>query len=170
MRTLLKMVVGVVICLALVLVILRITGFEPTGNTPGRGNYPGLWIKGNLVTTPVTDWTFTDKYQTAKVQTNTWYLIPHSVTTYCASYNGQLYLTSIYRAGVEYPHGRNWNANVARDPHVRIKIGDDLYDRRLSYVTDPAEKAAVLKAKAKKYPQQRITPTMVTNVFHVMDN
>lgn len=164
MKTLLKVLGVILACLVLLLVALRITGFEPHERTPG------LWLRGDLVTTPVADWSFTDKYQTVQVQTNTWYLLPHSVTTFCVSYNGQLYLASVYRAGLEYPHGRNWNANVARDPHVRIKIGDQLYDRTLSYVTDPAEKAGVVQANAKKYPHQAIAANSTMNVFHVLDN
>jgi len=129
---------------------------------------PGLWLRGNLVTTPVADWSFTDQYQNAKVQTRDRFLLPYSVTTYCVSYNGQLYLTSVYRPGLRYPHGRHWNENVARDPRVRIKIGDQLYDRTLVYVTDPAERAAVIQNKAKKYPRQIIAPGSFINVFHVM--
>jgi hypothetical protein len=164
MKTLLNVLGVIFACLVLLLLALRMTGLEPHERTPG------LWLKGDLVTTPVTDWSFTDKYQTVKVQTNTWYLIPHSVTTYCVAYNGQLYLTSVYRAGLEYPHGRNWNSNVARDPHVRIKIGDQLYDRTLSYVSDPALRASVIRKKAEKYPQQKIAPGSTINVFHVLDN
>src|SRR5690242_19659036 len=131
MRTLWK-VLGVVLAgSVLLLLVLSITGFEP------HGRMPGLWLKGNLIATPVTDWSFTDSIETVKIQTNTAYLLPHSVTTNCVSYNGQLYLTSLYRAGLTYPQGRSWNTNVARDPHVRIKIGNNVYDRRLSLVTDP---------------------------------
>src|ERR1700686_1061125 len=161
MKPLVKIVGATLICLVLLLAMLSITGFEPRERTPG------LWLKGNIVTTPVADWSFTDKYPTVKVQTRTWYLLPHSVTTYCVAYNGQLYLTSVYPAGVEYPHGRSWNENVARDPHVRIKIGDQLYDRTLSYVTDPAEKAGVFQAKRKKYPQQVIPANARVQMFHV---
>lgn len=163
-KTLLKVIGAVIICLVLLLVVLRITGFEPHGGTPG------LWLKGQLMTIPVADWSFTDKIPVIEVQTNTSYLIPHSVHTFCVAYNGQLYLTSVYRAGLTYPNGRNWNANVARDPHVRLKIGDKLYDRTLSYVTDPAERAAVIQLKAKKYPQQKIATGSTINVFHVLDN
>ena len=162
MKTLLKVLGATLIFLALLLMVLSITGFEPRQRTPG------LWLKGNIVTTPVADWSFTDKYPTVKVQTRTWYLLPHSVTTYCVAYNGQLYLTSVYPPGVEYPHGRGWNENVARDPHVRIKIGDQLYDRTLSYVTGPAEKAGVFQAKRKKYPQQIIAPNSTVQMFHVV--
>jgi hypothetical protein len=164
MKMLSKVLGVIVVCLALLLIAARINGFEPNARRPG------LWLKGDLVTTPVTDWSFTDDIETVNVQTNTWYLLPHSVTTYCVAYKGQLYLTSVYRAGLEYPHGRSWNADVARDPHVRLKIGNQLYDRTLSYVSDPAERAPVIAAKRKKYPQQKIPATSTINVFHVLDN
>jgi|SRR5690349_13019207 hypothetical protein len=164
MKTLLKVLGTIVICVVLLLVVLSITGFGPHGNTPG------LWLKGDLVATPVADWSFTDKIETANVQTRTWYLLPHSVTTYCVSYQGQLYLTSVYREGLVYPHGRSWNEDVARDPHVRIKIGNQLYDRTLSRVTDETLRQAVLAAKRKKYPQQKIPATSTVILFHVLDN
>jgi hypothetical protein len=163
MKTLLKALGVIVVCLLALLLVLRITGFGP------HARIPGLWLKGDLVTTPVTDWSFTDRYQNVEVQTNTWYLLPHSVTVTCTAYNGQLYLTSTYPPGVVYPHGRSWNADVARDPHVRIKVGNQLYDRSLSVVTDPVEKAAVLAAKWKKYPQLKAPDSRVI-LFHVLDN
>ena len=96
------------------------------------------------MTTPVTDWSFTDAVETVKLQTSTQYLLPHSVTTYCVSTNGQLYLTSLYRAGLTYPQGRSWNTDVARDPHVRIKIGDKLYEATMILIADRAQAIAVL--------------------------
>ena len=175
MKILLKIVGVVLVCVALLLLTLRVTGFEPRA-CPAAGvswtcRVPGLWLRGNLVTTPVADWSFTDQYQNAKVQTRDGFLLPYSVTTYCVSYNGQLYLTSVYQPGLPaYPHGRHWNENVARDPHVRIKIGDQLFDRTLVYVTDPAERAAVIRNKAKKYPRQIIAPGSFINVFHAISN
>jgi hypothetical protein len=162
MKTLLKVAGAILICVVLLLVVLSITGLEPRQRTPG------LWLKGELVSTPVADWSFTDQVSTVEVQTRTWYGIPHSVTTYCVAYHGQLYLDSFYPPGVEYPHGRSWNENVARDPHVRIKIGDKLYDRVLIHVTDPAEKAALRELKAKKYPQLKIPPDPQVHLFHVV--
>jgi hypothetical protein len=141
-----------------VLVVLRITGLEPRDRTPG------LWLKGNLVTTPVTDWSFTDQVPTIKIQTRSWYLLPHSVTTNCIANDGRLYVASVYPAGTP----RIWNDNVMRDPHVRIQIGNQLYDRTLSFVTDPAEKEAVLEARAKKYPRLKIQPNSTVHVFRVV--
>lgn len=162
MKTLLKIAGVIVVCLVLLLVALSITGFEPRQRTPG------LWLTGNVVTTPVTDWSFTDQVSSVEVQTRTWYLLPHSVTTYCVALNGQLYLDSFYPAGVEYPHGRSWNENVARDPRVRLKIGNNLYDVTLAHDTDPADKTAVLQLVAKKYPQLKIPPDAQVQLFHVI--
>jgi hypothetical protein len=80
-------------------------------------------------------------------------MIPHSVTTGYILHNGQLYITSMFQAGVPFPQGKSWVSNVMRDPHVRLKFGDDLYDCKLSHVTDPNERAAVLEQRAKQNPQ-----------------
>ena len=137
MKTLLRVIGLILMILVLLLVVARITGLEPTTRRPG------LWLKGEPVTTPVADWSFTDKVQNIQIQTNSWYLLPHSVTINCISYRGQLYLYSFYAAGLTYPHGRIWNEDVARDPHVRIKIGDKLYDRTLVLATDPTAPSTV---------------------------
>jgi len=157
MKLLSKIVGGVVVLLVLLLLVLRVTGLEPH---EGR---PGLWLKGDPVTTPVADWSFTDQYKTDLLQTNTWYLLPHSVTTWCIAYNGQLYLAT---SGATV---RSWPRNVARDPHVRLKIGDQVYDRTLVVVSDPAEREGVLQTRAKKYAQPYPTPAGINfTVYHVM--
>lgn len=160
MKSLGRACLGILLAIILVLVALRVTGFEP------KDARPGLWLTGELVTTPVTDWSFTEAHQTIAVQTREWFLplLPHSVTGFCVTYNGQLYLGSLYRDGSQYPHGRHWNENVASEPRVRLKIGNQLYDRTLVYVTDAAERAGVIAQEAKKYPQLVVTPES----FHVL--
>ena len=150
-----------VVGLILAIVVLRVVGLDP------KERRPGLWLSGHVVTTPVTDWSFTDKYPTIFVETRTWYGIPHSVTTSCVSHDGRLYLTSVYREGAQFPGDKTWNRNMVRDPHVRLKIGDQLYDRTLSLVTDAAERQAVLQTKQKKYPRQRVSDKSTTYVFAV---
>jgi hypothetical protein len=172
MKTLGKIVVGILVCLVLALLVLRITGLDP------KGLRPGLWLKGDLVTTPVTDWSFAEKAPFISIQTRTWYLLPHSVNISCLSYNGHLYISSVgYRPGVKY----RWNDDLIRDPHVRIKIGNQLYDRSATLVTDPAEKEAVLDAKVKRSMESNptnpeLTPAMLASpnvrkvVFRISDN
>ena len=170
MRTLTKIVGAIVVCLVLAIVVLRATGFNPIGNTPGPGNYPGFWLSGTVVKTPVTDWSFVSQFKTDKVQTRTWYGIPHSVTTGFILCNGQLYLTSMFAKGLPFPEGKSWVKNVMRDPHVRLKFGDNLYDCVLSLVTDPGVRAAVLGPRAKKNPQLLASDSTngpVLQLFHV---
>jgi hypothetical protein len=157
MKMLLKIVGGILVCLALELVVLRITGLNP------HDRIPGLWLTGDLVTITVTDWSFTDKVPTIKLQTPGRFLLPHSITINCLAYNSQLYVTSVYPAGPP----RSWNENVMRYPHVRIKIGDKLYNRTLVLVTDPAAMEGVLQVRAKKYPQLKIPADATIHVFHV---
>jgi hypothetical protein len=166
-----KLAGGIVIFLVLLLVILRITGFNPIGDTPGPGNYPGLWLSGEVVKSPVTDWSFATRYQTDKVQTRTWYMIPHSVTTGFIVYHGQLYLTSNFAAGRPFPQSKSWVANVVRDPHVRLKFGNNLYDCVLSHVTDPEERAAVLGSRSNQIPQptaSNVSNGAVMHLFHAV--
>ena len=164
MKALLKVVGIILVCMVLLLVVVRVTGLEPTTRRPG------LWLKGELVTAPVADWSFTDRVQNIKIQTNSWYLLPHSVTIDCASFKGRLYLFSTYAAGLTYPHGRRWNEDVARDPHVRLKIEDKLYDRTLALSNDPAGQDAVHEAIFKKYPDLKLQPGGMIILFRVLDN
>jgi hypothetical protein len=55
-----------------------------------------------------------------------------------------------------------------RDPHVRLKIGDQLFDRSLLMINDPAEKTAVLQVKGKKYPEWKVPSAAQSTVFRVM--
>jgi hypothetical protein len=164
MMKLSKIVGSIIICLVAVLLLLSFTGFEPKDCPPTDRalscKLPGLWLKGERVTSPVTDWSFTDKVQQIKIQTQTPFLLPHSVTIWCAVYNGNLYVSS-YR-------GRLWVEDIIRDPHVRLKIADQVYDRDLSVVNDPAEKAAVLQAKGKKYPQWKVPAVDTATVFRIV--
>jgi hypothetical protein len=163
MKTTAKIGGTVGICLVLLLATLRATGFEPRDCNNASSwscRAPGLWLKGDVVTTPVNDWSFTNQVQTIKIQTQTPFLLPHSVSIWCAVYNDNLYVTS-YR-------GRLWVEDVIRDPHVRLKIGGQLYERTLSLVNDPDEKAAVLQAKGKKYPRWKVPAVDTATVFRVL--
>ncbi len=129
------------------LVSLRLLGYEPSDQRPG------LWLTGDRVTEPVADWSFTEDHLEIFVQTRTPYLIPHSVTTYCAVYEGDLYLFSAYYQGGVFPDERGWNRNVMRDPRVRLKIGDRVFDQTLSHVTDAETREAVHASAVAKYQQ-----------------
>ena len=113
---------------------------------------PGLWLSGEVVTAPVTDWSFADARREIFLETRTWYGIRHSVTVACAVHDGALYVPSLYYGQGEFPAERHWHRNVARDPRVRLEIDGRLYERRAVLVTDPAEWNGVLAGFAQKSP------------------
>ena len=61
-------------------------------------------------------------------------------------------MPSVYFEGGEFPDARFWNRNVVRDPRVRLKIGERIYERQAVLVEDPVEWNAVLEAFGRKSP------------------
>jgi hypothetical protein len=154
-------IVVIVVLLAVTLLTLRMTGLEPEylDLNQLRAHHmiarPGLWLKGELVTTPVTDWSFVQQVthpgqslNTVLVETRTPYFIPHSVRTIPTVRNGELFIRS-HQDGMDvpFPNDKSWTSNVARDPRVRIKIGDKLYEATMVLVADRAEAIAFLGRK-----------------------
>ena len=128
-------------------VVLRVVGLNP------QDTRPGLWLSGEAVSGPITDWSFTDDAEEIFVETRTRIGVRHSVTTYCATFEGELYLFSVYYDGGTFPEERAWNRNVTRDPRVRLEIDGRLYDGTLTHVTDAATRSAVHEAFIAKYPE-----------------
>ncbi|MEQ9070835.1 MAG: hypothetical protein RLO18_29130, partial [Gimesia chilikensis] len=139
---------GFVVSVAVVgLLLLRIYGLNP------QDQRPGLWLSGNPIDNPVSNWSFTDDVTEIFVQTRTPYFIPHSVTAYCTVYNGDLYLFSAYYEGGDFPDTRSWNRNVIRDPRVRLKLGEGLYDVTLQHISDDSIRIPVIRSFEAKYSQ-----------------
>lgn len=148
MKKVLKwLALAVTTVLVVTIASLRVFGFEP------QDQRPGLWLAGELVEDPVSDWSFTDVEEEIYVQTRTPYGIPHSVTTYCVVFDDEFYLFSAYYGGGTFPDDRSWNRNVIRDPRVRLKIGENLYDQRVIHVTEEPLRRDVHQAFIDKYPQ-----------------
>src|SRR5579864_5710068 len=148
----------IVVILAVTLFTLRVTGLEPQylDLNQLRANHmiarPGLWLKGEVVTTPVTDWSFVNdvphpgrNLNTVLVETQTPYFIPHSVRTIPFVRDGRLYIRSHQdRMDQAFPYDKSWTADVVRDPRVRIKIGDKLYEATVVLVADRAQATALI--------------------------
>ncbi len=118
-----------------------------------RDRTPGTWLSGNLNAEPINDWSFSEEYPEVYLQTHPWYGIPHSVTTVMAAVDDTLYIPSIYYAEpLTFPEGKYWNRVAAANPDVEVQIGDGLFPRTLTLVTDEAEHALALSALARKYP------------------
>jgi hypothetical protein len=149
-------IISLAAVLVVALLVLRATGLEPAdvpraadaGVNLKRFVRPGLWIKGDVVRTPVTDWSFVNKVYTCVLETQTSYLIPHSVRVGPFSRNGQLYIASgQVTFDKKFPADKAWTSEVARDPRVRLKIRDKIYELTLVLIADDAEVEKILHHK-----------------------
>ena len=122
-------------------------GCQPTDERPG------LWLSGDTEAGPVQDWSFSDATEEIFVETRTRYGIRHSVTIWGAAQGGHFYLPSLYYGEEEYPNARYWNRNVVRDPRVRVKIGDRIFEGTAGLVSDEGEWGRAAQAFRHKYPE-----------------
>ena len=160
----------VVLVIALHFAITRSSTSAPADSNSLRNAVVGLYrgdlgfrLNGDLVKTPVTDWSFTDSILTIQIETRTWYLLPHFVRTYIARNGGQLYLFSEYfppKQGQpdyrdDFPNARFWNRMVVRDPHIRMKIRDRLFEMQAYPLKDLGEVTVAREAFMSKYQDVR---------------
>jgi hypothetical protein len=106
---------------------------------------PGLGLSGEVQGQGVEDWSFTSDANEIFIETVTSYWIPHSVTAWCVTVGNELYVAA------DDADEKIWVANVARDPNVRLKIGDKVYEQKLVPITDAATIASIDSGFARKY-------------------
>ncbi len=105
---------------------------------------PGMHLSGSETAFPA-DWSFADAHQEIAVEVSGLFGLPHSVTIWCASLDGALYV------GARDPESKRWPARVDRDPNVRLRIGEDLYAVRLAPLAEEATLERLRAAYARKY-------------------
>ena len=161
MNRILKIGLPLVGLAAVVLLTLRVIGFEPWYIDPAssefaasnRTAWPGLWLKGEVVSQPVTDWNFINQVNhpvtgnSIMLETRTWYGVPHSVTVNARPRGDKLYLSGSEqgaRLEKEFPYSKAWWANIERDPRIRMKIDGKIYEATVALVQDRDEVAQLL--------------------------
>ncbi len=105
---------------------------------------PGMRLSGQVREFP-SDWSFTDEFREIAIQVRTPYLLAHSVTVWCATLDGTLVV------GARNPETKNWPGWVDRDPRVRLRVGSDVYEARLSPIDDLQSLSGIRGSYAKKY-------------------
>jgi hypothetical protein len=106
---------------------------------------PGLRLRGESAGEIPATWSFANDYKEIAIEVRTPYRIPHSVTIWCGVANGQLYVAA------RNPQAKRWPSWVERDPNVRLRIGERIYEVMLSVVDDPDQIAKVRRAYVAKY-------------------
>ena len=161
MKPILKIGLIIVTLAAIALIALRVAGLEPQYVDPAspefaasnRTAWPGLWLAGEVVDRPVTDWDFINQVDhpirgnSIMLETRTWYGIPHSVTVNARPRGDKLYLSGSEqgaRLDKEFPFSKAWWANIERDPRIRMKIDGKIYEATVALVQDRDEVAQLL--------------------------
>ena len=106
---------------------------------------PGLGLSGEVHQQAIEDWSFTSDADEIFIETVTSYWIPHSVTAWCVTVGNELYVAA------DDADKKSWVANVARDPNVRLKIKDNIYEQKLVPVTDATTIASIDSGFVRKY-------------------
>lgn len=125
------------IALVAIAALLYATRSNPVGPVAGRA------LSGELVSAPVTDWSFTDEHSLIAVETRP--AAPHSVTTVCFTHEGALYVPARDGSTKSWPH------YAVSDPTARILVGGKIYPVRATRVEDETLIPAMLAAAAEKY-------------------
>jgi hypothetical protein len=148
--------VVVIVLVAVSLLVLRITGFDPPYLDArseefverGRTGYPGLWLSGEVVAEPVTNWDWINavndpvRGNTIMLETRTWYGIPHSVVINALPRGNELYFSGSeqdFRLERNFPDSKRWWANIERDPRVRMKIDGRIYEMTVVHMANRDE-------------------------------
>ena len=92
------------------------------------GPAPGLWLLGEKVEEPITDWTFANSEPLCQIQVNTWR--PHSINLNCMSANKALYVSCSKCAD------KSWSNVALANPQAMIRIGENVYPVNLSRLTE----------------------------------
>jgi hypothetical protein len=135
-RASLSLIVAVLVCTAC---------FGPSDRRPG------MKLSGRAADYPA-DWSFTDAHQEIAIEVSGFLGLPHSVTIWCASMDGDLYL------GARDPESKRWPAWTDADPNVRLRIDGKLYDVRLTPLEDAATLERLRPVYAKKYDLPALPP------------
>lgn len=103
---------------------------------------PGGKLSGTVKPVP-SDWSFTSEIDVVQLETRP--ENPYSVNVWGVGLGPNFYVMSGEVAK------SSWAQNIAANPKVRLRIGDDLYELRAERVEDDAELDRLLDAVKTKY-------------------
>lgn len=127
---------------------LAFVGIEP------QDRRPGTLISGTPTILPQ-EVSFVDDVSEITLETKPWHGIPFSVTAVVVSYDGAIYVPSLYDSPQLFPGTKYWNKVVSENSDVRLRVGKKIYELAAAPVLDEQEFGAVFDALGKKFPYWR---------------
>ena len=103
---------------------------------------PGLWLSGETVESPVTDWSFANEVRLCQVEVRTWRA--HSINLNCMSTGPDLFISCSNCAG------KSWSNTALEHPLGKIRIDGKLYPVQFERVLDPGRLDLAWRTRAAK--------------------
>jgi hypothetical protein len=141
LRWLVRLVIALVLGIAALAILARFLD-GPVGPLPG-----GPLRGGDLVSEPVTDWTFAAGEEEIELQLDSQQT---SRTTWILVADGRAYIP----ASTEYPPGKTWHRVALEDGRATLRIAGKRYPVTLTKVDDDALATKVRGVAEAKYPQR----------------
>ena len=129
--------------LAVVVILAAVAGTLYARRTNPIQFISGRQLTGEVVSEPVSDWSFAKDVQLVAIETRP--AAPYSVTTWCFVHEGKLYIPASAAST------KAWTHFAAADPRVRVKIGDKIYPGVATRVTDEALREPLREIARAKY-------------------
>jgi hypothetical protein len=127
----------------LVVIVAAVAGTLYARRTNPIQNIPGRQLTGEVVSEPVSDWSFAADVPTVAIETRP--AAPYSVTTWSFVHEGHLYIPAS-RASQ-----KTWTQFAAADPQVRVKIGEKIYPGLATRVLDESLREPLREVVRAKY-------------------
>lgn len=110
----------------------------------------GPFSSGELVTGPEPDWSFVRDVQEVEFQ-----LLepPRSRTTWILEHEGKAYIPCGYMTTWWGRIWKQWPHEAAEDPRILLRIGDEIYERKLVRIHEGPAVAPLLAELSRKYAQ-----------------
>ena len=107
------------------------------------GPVPGGSLKGTVAPIPA-EWTAALGGDRAFCEIESRPADPHSIQLECFLHEGKLYAQSHRWALASWWPVTSWAAIWIQHPELKVRIGEQIYELRAVYVTDPAEREPIL--------------------------
>jgi hypothetical protein len=146
MKTLLKIVLGLIAGLVVLIVVVMIGARFADG--PVAIIAGGPFTSGELVTGPEPDWSFIRNVQEVEFQLEE---PPRSRTTWILDHGGKIYIPSGYMTTPWGKIWKKWPFEALEDGRAVLRVGDKLYERKLVRVEQGPELAPLLAQLSQKY-------------------